>query len=88
MSPRNPPNAPPDLGALSHPADVCFDKFPGQPLGGRSLSDGTFLSHPSALALFPPVDRRCDSFSQWWARTLRGLDSAADLVAVNEVPGW
>jgi deoxyribodipyrimidine photo-lyase len=39
-----------------------------------------------APALFPPVDRRCDSFSQWWARASRGLDSAADLLAVNEVP--
>ncbi len=40
----------------------------------------------SAPALFPHVDRRCDSFSQWWTRTSRGLDSAADLLAVNEVP--
>jgi deoxyribodipyrimidine photo-lyase len=39
----------------------------------------------AAPALFPPVDRRCDSFSQWWARASRGLDSAADLLAVNEV---
>jgi deoxyribodipyrimidine photo-lyase len=42
----------------------------------------------AAPALFPPVDRLCDSFSQWWARTSRGLDSAADLLAVNEVPAW
>jgi deoxyribodipyrimidine photo-lyase len=42
----------------------------------------------AAPALFPPVDRRCDSFSQWWARASRGLDSAADLLAVNEVPAW
>lgn len=42
----------------------------------------------AAPALFPPVDRRCDSFSQWWARTSRGLNSAADLLAVNEVPAW
>ena len=41
----------------------------------------------SAPALFPPVDRRCDSFSQWWTRATRGLASAADLLAVNEVPG-
>ncbi|MFG6428454.1 FAD-binding domain-containing protein [Roseateles sp. LYH14W] len=40
-----------------------------------------------APALFPPADRRCDSFSQWWARTSRGLATAADLLAVNEVPG-
>jgi deoxyribodipyrimidine photo-lyase len=38
----------------------------------------------AAPALFPPVDRRCDSFSQWWARTARGLHSAADLLAINE----
>jgi deoxyribodipyrimidine photo-lyase len=41
-----------------------------------------------ASTLFPPVDRRCDSFSQWWALATRGLDSAADLLAVNEVPAW
>jgi deoxyribodipyrimidine photo-lyase len=39
-----------------------------------------------APALFPPVEGRCDSFSQWWTRATRGLDSAADLLAVNEVP--
>jgi deoxyribodipyrimidine photo-lyase len=38
--------------------------------------------------LFPPVDRRCDSFSQWWTRTSRGLRTAADLLAVKEVPAW
>ena len=42
----------------------------------------------AAPALFPPVDRRCDSFSQWWSRASRGLVSAADLLAVNEVPAW
>ena len=42
----------------------------------------------AAPALFPPVDRRCDSFTQWWTRASRGLDSAADLLAVNEVPAW
>jgi deoxyribodipyrimidine photo-lyase len=41
-----------------------------------------------APALFPPVEQRCDSFSQWWTRTSRGLHSAADLLAVNEVPAW
>ncbi len=41
-----------------------------------------------APALFPPVERRCDSFSQWWTRATRGLTSANDLLAVNEVPGW
>ena len=42
----------------------------------------------AAPALFPSVDRRCDAFSQWWTRASRGLDSAADLLAVNEVPAW
>ena len=41
-----------------------------------------------APALFPPVDRRCDSFSQWWARATRRVESAADLLPVNEVPAW
>ncbi|WP_397534714.1 FAD-binding domain-containing protein [Roseateles sp.] len=41
-----------------------------------------------APALFPPVARRCDSFSQWWTHASRGLHSAADLLAVNEVPAW
>lgn len=42
----------------------------------------------AAPALFARVDRRCDSFSQWWARVSRGLDSAADLLALNEAPAW
>lgn len=41
-----------------------------------------------APALFPPVARRCDSFSQWWTQASRGLHSAADLLAINEVPAW
>jgi deoxyribodipyrimidine photo-lyase len=40
----------------------------------------------TASALFAPVDRRCDSFSQWWHRSSRGLSSARDLLAVNAVP--
>ena len=40
----------------------------------------------AAPALFPLVDRRCDSFSQWWSRASRGLDSAADLLALNQRP--
>ena len=40
----------------------------------------------AAPALFPSVDRRCDSFSQWWTRATRNLESAADLLAVNEAP--
>ncbi len=42
----------------------------------------------AAPALFPPVAGRCDSFSRWWLRATRGLSSAADLLAVNEVPAW
>jgi deoxyribodipyrimidine photo-lyase len=42
----------------------------------------------AAPALFPQVDRPCDSFSQWWARASRGLQSAADLLSANEVPAW
>ena len=38
-----------------------------------------------APALFPDVDRRCDSFSQWWNRASRGLHSVADLLTANEV---
>ena len=36
-------------------------------------------------ALFPVVDRRCDSFTQWSNRASRGLDSATDSFAVNGV---
>ena len=42
----------------------------------------------AAPALFRSVDRRCDSFSQWWTRTSRGLESAADLLTVNKGPAW
>lgn len=42
----------------------------------------------AAPALFPAVPARCDSFSKWWTRSTRGLKSAADLLAVNEVPAW
>lgn len=34
----------------------------------------------AAPRLFPLVDRRCDSFSQWWAQATRGLVSVADLL--------
>ena len=40
----------------------------------------------AAPTLFPPVDRRCDSFSQWWTRATRGLTSVADLLAVTRAP--
>ena len=38
-----------------------------------------------AHALFAPVDRACDSFFAWWSRTSRGLNSAADLLALHKV---
>ena len=37
----------------------------------------------AAPALFPPVDLRCDSFSKWWTRATRGLDSVADLLPAH-----
>ncbi len=42
----------------------------------------------AAPTLFPTVDRRCDSFSQWWARVSRGVETAQDLLALNEAPAW
>jgi deoxyribodipyrimidine photo-lyase len=36
--------------------------------------------------LFAPVSRRCDSFSQWWTRTTRGLHDAAELIASPSLP--
>jgi deoxyribodipyrimidine photo-lyase len=38
-----------------------------------------------APALFPPVAQPCTSFSQWWKRATRGLNGAADVLAVHEV---
>lgn len=34
----------------------------------------------AAPALFPGVDRRCDSFSQWWNKAMRDIESATDLL--------
>ncbi len=57
-----------------------------EPHGARWLA--RFAECAAAPALFPPVDRLCESFSPWWTRATRGLHSAADLLAVNEVPAW
>lgn len=41
---------------------------------------------PSASAapdLFPPLERRCDSFSQWWTRVTRGRRDAAELLEAH-----
>jgi len=42
----------------------------------------------AAPALFASVDRRCDSFSNWWGRASRGLVTAADLLAASPAPSW
>jgi deoxyribodipyrimidine photo-lyase len=42
----------------------------------------------AAPGLFPAVDRRCDSFSQWWNRVTRGLQTAADLLASSRTATW
>ncbi len=44
----------------------------------RWLQHGMQLD--AAPTLFPPVERRCDSFSQWWTRTTRGLKHAEELL--------
>ena len=41
-----------------------------------------------APALFPPVERRCDSFSQWWPRASRGLMSAAAGLPRQQAWAW
>ncbi len=47
-----------------------------------------FAACQAAPQLFPALGQRCDSFSQWWPRATRGLQSATDLLMVNEVPAW
>jgi deoxyribodipyrimidine photo-lyase len=42
----------------------------------------------AAVELFPAVDRRCDSFSQWWTRASRGLASASELLVARQAPAW
>ena len=42
----------------------------------------------AAPTLFPAVERRCDSFSQWWNRVTRGLHTAADLLAMPRTAAW
>lgn len=34
-------------------------------------------------ALFPPVDKPCDLFTQWWRRSTQGLQTAAQLLAAE-----
>jgi deoxyribodipyrimidine photo-lyase len=59
----------------------------------RSLNDphlSTWLpglaACDAAVELFPTVPRRCDSFSQWWTRTLRGVTSVSDLLTARQAP--
>ena len=42
----------------------------------------------AAVELFPAVDRRCDSFSQWWTRASRSFVTASDLLAARQMPAW
>ena len=42
----------------------------------------------AAVALFPELTKRCDSFSQWWTRASRGLTTASDLLATRPAPAW
>jgi deoxyribodipyrimidine photo-lyase len=48
----------------------------------------SLASCSASPALFPRVDRRCDSFSQWWTRASRGLKSASELLAVRQASAW
>ena len=45
---------------------------------------GRWADTVPAPALFPAVARRCDSFSQWWTRAMRGVHSVEDLL--GELP--
>jgi len=42
-----------------------------------------FAECESALSLFPTVDRRCDSFSQWWSRATKNITTAKELLGAN-----
>ncbi len=39
-----------------------------------------FVQLDPAPTLFPPVERRCQSFSQWWTRATRGVQRAQSLL--------
>jgi deoxyribodipyrimidine photo-lyase len=38
--------------------------------------------------LFPGVDKPCDTFSRWWSRVTRGLQSSDDLLQLSQVLSW
>lgn len=39
-------------------------------------------------SLFPDVPQRCDSFSQWWRRAVKGLHTADELLMQRPRPAW
>lgn len=47
----------------------------------RSLSEAAELQEVPQAPLFPDVPVRCDSFSQWWRRAVKGLQTADELLA-------
>lgn len=48
---------------------------------------GRFAVGEEPAPLFREVERPCDSFSAWWTAATRGLETAADLLAVHEGRG-
>jgi len=41
------------------------------------------IARHAEVPLFPPVPRRCDSFSRWWAVVTRGVNSLEELLDLN-----
>ena len=62
-------------GAL---ADAARVRSVGDPHLTRRLQ--TVAQLDAAPTLFPPVERRCGSFSRWWTRATRGLQHAEELL--------
>ena len=69
--------------ALKHARSVaCFDEPHLAPwLKGLAECE-------TVPTLFTPVDRRCDSFSQWWTRTALEPHSAKELGVSQQMPLW
>ncbi len=42
-----------------------------------------FAECEPAASLFPTIDRRCDSFSQWWRRATQHIETAQELLGGN-----
>jgi len=49
---------------------------------------GQWAECQATPALFPPIERRCDSFSQWWKQATSGVESAAELLATHSTQAW